>query len=430
MKFWNRRKSEKPAEEFRSIYDNYEPVFGGLSYGTYSAFQSSKALTLSACYRAVNLISDAIASLEMKLYEVDKEGYKSENYTNSLYSLLCVEPNPNMGISEMFKLMITSILLRGNAYIRINRDDRFIVKSLQFVNPDSVTITTVNDEIKYVVAGQKGLVNNSDMIHIKNFPQMNSHYGISTISYAMHTLEISFNSETHARNWFKGGANFWGIFTSKANLTPQQEKQLGEKLRNSSNAETGNPNGIVIMGGMGESEFKTLSVSPKDSQLLETRQFNVLDIARFFSVNPILLFDNSNAKYANSENAQLDFLNTTLLPIIIRIENEFNRKLILPSQRRTSTIRFDLENLLRADMNSQAKFHQVLFGMGVENGNQVAKVFNLPKIEGEGGNKHYISTNLQDSSNMIVNTTISIDNKLLGDNSNSTTTTTTDGTIK
>ncbi|NVN96568.1 MAG: phage portal protein, partial [Bacteroidetes bacterium] len=139
----------------------------------------------------------------------------------------------------------------------------------------------------------------------------------------------------------------------------------------------------------------------------------VLDIARFFSVDPILLFDNTKATYSNVENAQLSFLNTTLLPIIEKIENEFTRKLILPSQRGLIELSFDLKNLLRADQNSQADFWGKLIDKGIVHRNLVAKELNLPKIEGINGEKYFISTNLQDADNLIVNAVNSLDNKLM-----------------
>jgi len=406
------KKSEKQVQELRSIYDGYEGAFGGLSYGSYTAFQASKSLTLSAVYRAVNLIGDAIASLQMKVYKVDSDGYKSEDYGHNLYSFLAYEPNPIMSRYDFFKMMVNSMLLRGNAYVKINRDNNFNISSLEFLNPDTVSIQSIKGDIKYIVTGVQGMINNADMIHIRNFPQVNTLYGISTISYAMNTLDISYASEKHAGNWFKGGANSAALLTSDNGYTDEQKKQIISSLKNMSATDTGNPNGVSILGGLVNAKVQTLGVSPRDSQLLETRTFNILDIARFFSVSPVLLFDNSKATYANSEHAQLDFLNTTLLPIIEKMENEFVRKLILPSKRANTEIRFDLSNLLRADMNSQADYYTKLFSIGVMNANQIARNLNLPKIQGEGGDRYCISTNLQDSNNLIVNQNNSIDNKV------------------
>jgi len=407
-------KRETKPQEFRSVFDTYiDPIYGTLSYSNSSGFQSSKALTLSACYRAVNLIGDSISSLQMKVYNKDFEGFNNENINHSLYPILGVEPNSIMSRFTFFKLIISSLLLRGNAYIKINRDDRFNVQSLVFINPDAVEIKIIKDEVKYIVKGEEGKINAADMIHILNFPQMNNLYGVSTITYAAQTLEISYNSEVHAGNYFQGGANAAGFLSSSAPLTPKQEKDLIDKFKNASSTSTGNPNGIVFMGGAGDIKLQTLGISPRDSQLLETRSFNVLDIARFFNVNPILLFDNTKATYSNVENAQLDFYNTTLLPVIEKIENEFTRKLLKPSERLNTELRFDISNLLRADMNSRADYYTKLFNLGVVSSNQIAKELNLPKISTEGADKHFISTNLQDADNLIVNVNNSVDNKLI-----------------
>lgn len=410
-------RNSKTQLEFRSLYDLVNGSYNSsMLYGSYSSYSGSKALTLAACYRAVNLISDAIASLQMKLYEVDNEGYKTEATNNILYSILGFEPNINMSRFTFFKLIITAILLRGNAYIKINRDANFNTTSLEFINPDLVIPVMVNKETKYSVNGLKGYINQSDIIHVMNQPQVNTSTGVvegvSTIYYAANSLDLAYNSEAHAAQFFKGGANVAAFLSSAATLTPKQEADLVAKFKSNSNPDTGNPNGIVFMGGAGAITLQTLGISPRDSQLLETRSFNVLDIARFFNVNPILLFDNTKGTYNNIENAQLDFLNTSLLPIIEKLENEFSRKLILPSKRAMLEIRFDLSNLLRADMNSQATYYTSLFSIGVVNANQIAKSLNLPKVVGEGGDRYCISTNLQDSNNLIVNQNNSIDNKL------------------
>lgn len=413
MRFFGLELRKLPKDdEQRNAYTSFTDLYGNLNYGSYSSYQASKALTLSACYRAVNLISDSIASLQMKVYLKDDEGFNKEYVTHPLYDVLGYEPNVQMSRFNFFKLIVTSLLLRGNAYIKINRDTKFYVDSLEFINPDAVSIQNVKGDLKYIVQGAKGWINSSDIIHILNFPQLNSYYGASTISNASNSLDIAYNSELHAGNWFKGGANASGFLSTSAPLTPKQEQDLINKFKSASNTATGSPNGIVFMGGAGDMKLQTLGISPRDSQLLETRSYNVVDISRFFNVNPILLFDNTKGTYSNVENAQLDFLNTTLLPVIEKLENEFNRKLIFPSQRGTLDLRFDLSNLLRADQNSQADYYTKLFSIGVVNANFIAKTLNLPKVEGEGGDRYCISTNLQDSNNLIVNQNNSIDNKL------------------
>lgn len=403
----------KQPEEIRSIFNTYadDSVF------TYSSsvgisFNLNNSQKLSACFRASNIISDGIASLQLKIYKKDSEGFMTEDFNHPLYNLLTFEPNPLMSRTTKMKLDINSQLFKGDSFTYINRTkDKSRILSLDYINPDAVKdIYTVNGELKYIVDGYKGAINSSNMIHILNQPTSTGYRGRSTISYAFDTLKLASSSELQAQTYFEGGANTAGMLNVESkNITPEQKKQLRSELQS-------NPNGISIVAGIGTTQYIPMGISPKDAQLLETRTFNIAEIGRFFNVNPILLFDNTKNTYNNIENAQLDFYNTTLLPIVEKIENEYNRKCILPSERMTTEIRFDLSNLLKMDSNSQAKYFQTLFGMGVISANQIARTLGLPKIVGEGGDRHYVSTNLQDTNNLIVSIDNSIDNKLLQDN--------------
>jgi len=235
--------------------------------------------------------------------------------------------------------------------------------------------------------------------------------GISTIEFAENSLQISAYAERTAKEFFKGGANNSGILNSITPLKDPQKEQIQNSLRNSASMDSLSPNGLTIIAGA-EMKMIPYGVTPKDSQLIEARQWNVSDIGRFFNVNPILLFDNSNAKSSNSENAQLDFLNTTLLSEIELLENEFTRKLIFPGQRYSKEIRFDLGNLLRADSTSRSTYFQTLFNIGVMSPNDIAKELNLPFVK--GGDVHTIPVNVMDIENIIYNqgtTVLPVDNK-------------------
>lgn len=405
-------------KEERNITNNndvFNPFYGSLNYGGYSNWNSQKALTLSAVYRAVNLISDGIAALQLKVYQIDKDGFKKEDSQNYLYTLLGIEPNSNISRFTFFKTIVTHILLRGNAYILINRDQKFNVIDLQLLESDTVTVELINNQIKYRINGVDGLVDKANMIHIINYPLSNGLIGCSTLTYAANCLENCYNSESHASSFFKNGANTNGFLSYSGGLTPEQEKQIQSKFKQTSDFKSGNPNGITILGGAGfgsngEWKLQNFSIPPKDAQLLETRAFNILDIARFFNVAPSLLFDNQSVSYNSIEASQIDFLNKTLLPIIEKIENEFVRKLLKPSERTKFELRFDLTNLLRADSTSRAAYYAAMTNIGVLSANQIAKMENLERIE--GGDNHYISTNLQDIAHPVV-AAKPLDNKLI-----------------
>ena len=410
---FKRHKIEAETEK-RGLVDSY---YGNTSfqYGSFGEYNVGNALTLSAVYRAVNLISGSIASLQMKLYAIDENGFKSELKDSTLGGLLGCEPNDNMSRYMFFKLLIQYKLNRGNAYVYITRDNRFNPISLELIQPEYVLPIMLGGQLKYHLLNMDMTVDNSDIIHIMNYPVtngLNITQGVSTIEYAANTLQVSTYAERTAKEFFRSGANTAGAVTSVAPLNDKQKQAIIDSLKTTTSIDSVNPNGIAILAGS-DFKFVPFGITPKDSQLIESRQWNITDIGRFFNVNPILLFDVQQPKGSTAENAQLDFLNTTLLPEIELIENEFTRKLILPSQRSRTEIRFNLSNLLRADSVSRADYFQKLSQIGVMSPNDIAKDLNLPQIK--GGDVHTIPVNVMDIENIIYNNpanVIPVDNKM------------------
>ena len=134
--------------------------------------------------------------------------------------------------------------------------------------------------------------------------------GVSTLTHALQSLNISSDSEAHASGFFKSGANTAGVLTIEGvRLDKKQKEQNYQEWENRTNPVTGRPNGIVILEG--NMRYQPITVSPKDSQLLESRQFNVVDICRFFSVSPVKAFDLSKSSYSTVEATQLAYLTDT-----------------------------------------------------------------------------------------------------------------------
>lgn len=378
---------------------SFETLIGSVNYSTYSTYITDKALTLSAVNRACNLLSDGIASLNLKTYLIDNEGFKTEFRQSNLYNLLTIEPNSKMGKYTMFKNLITSVLLTGNGYILINRDKKGNVLSLDLIDSSLVSIELLGNEIKYKITGYNTLIDSSNMIHIINYPSANGLYGISTIEHASNVLKICYDTQQHSQGFLRNGASMSGFLTTNASLKPETKEQIKKEFSSTVNPEFGTPNGITILSN-GEFKFQPITINPKDAQMLENQVFNVIEVARFFNVNPALLFDSSNSQSGTIENIQLSFLNTSLLPIIEKLENEFTRKLLKPSERQSIELRFDLSNLLRLDSASKASFYSQMFNLGVFSTNDICRLENLPKVNGEGANKHFTQVNLQPLENL------------------------------
>lgn len=360
---------------------------------------TSTPMLLSTVYRCVDLISDSIAVLPLETYRIDAEGFKSPMRDADIYEILNLEPNEGMNRFVFFKTMMASVLLKGNAYAYIERGDGNNVQQLIYIPADKVQIGYVEvDRIKrkrYQVKDfdypLPSVIHPRDMIHVMNF-SYDGIVGVSTLTHAANTMAIANNSESHAAGFFKSGGNVGGVLTIEgARLTKEQKAQNYREWEARTNPVTGKPNGVVILEG--NQKYQPIAINPKDSQLLESRQFNVIEICRYFSVSPVKVFDLSKSSYSTIEATQLEFLNDTLLPVITKFELEINRKIFLGKERRTTKAEFNTSALLRADKASQATYWNTMFQIGAASPNEIRREINLGKVE--GGDKTFVQVNVQ-----------------------------------
>lgn len=384
FKFW---KKNKPEERASAVFGDY------LLYNTASSYANNKAMLLSAVYRCVEVISDSIAQLPCEPYRIDSDGCKIKFTKHPTYNLLNREPNQNMSKFTFMKTMVVSMLLTGNAYALIERDERGNAKALYYIPTELVTILkpqTITDTISYSITGMKNVVEDCNMIHILNFTS-DGYEGISTLAYARKTLGLAMDAEANAEGFFKGGANVAGILKCNSPLATKQKESLKSSWNSAFNGSTGTPNGIAVLDA--DLDFQSVTVNPSDAPLLETRQFNVVDICRFFGVSPVKAFDLSKSSYNTIEQMQLAFLTDTLQPLLEKIECEFQRKLYKPSEKDNITVRFSTAPLLRADKQSQANYYNTLFQMGVMTINEIRRELDLPHLE--NGDTSFVQVNVQ-----------------------------------
>lgn len=383
MAFWNKKKQQ---EEERSSSFDYLLYNGANSYST------NRALLLSTVYRCVEVISDSIAQLPLEPYKIDAAGYKIKFTSHPTYKLLNSEPNCRMSRFTFIKTLIVSTLLKGNGYAYIERDNEGNAVALHYIPSELVTVIkpkTLKDNIAYSITGIGNVVEACNMIHILNFTY-DGVEGISTLSHAKNTLGLASDSEAHASGFFKGGANLAGILTVQSTLTSKQKNDLKSSWQSAFSPSIGQPNGVAVLEG--NMQFEPITVNPSDAQLLETRQFNVIDICRFFGVSPVKAFDLSKSSYSTVEATNISFLTDTLSPLLEKIELEFERKLYKPSEKDSIDVRFDTARLLRADKQSLANYYNTLFNIGVVSANDIRRELDMQAIE--GGDTHFVQCNL------------------------------------
>lgn len=344
---------------------------GSLLFG--NIFTSGSAMALSAVYRCVDLISDGVAIIPIIV--MTKDGTKVDHQLNTVF----YNRNNRLTKYQFIKLLIQSVLLKGNGFAYIERNGDGSVKSLRFLESGDVTIqyNKMDNSLFYIST----VVNNKriepvNMIHlVKN--SYDGVTGISVISFAANSINNAKNTEISASNFFSKGCNLNGVLKVQSSLTPQQIKDIKEAWNTTYSGGTG---GISVL--QGNMDYQPVQVNANDAQLIESRQFNVVEICRFFGVSPMLLGNMSGgSQYGTLEAVQQDFVLHTILPFIVLLEEEFTRKLLKPSES-DLRINFDESYILKSDKSNEANYYATLVEKGILTRNEAREKLGYKPYDG------------------------------------------------
>lgn len=370
--FW-RRKKAKTEERSGSYFDSACYTLG-LSNATLN-LANYPAMSLSPVYSAVQIISNAIASLPIHVC------IKQDNKRQTLddHALYHVFERTMMTKYTTMKTMMCDLLLSGNAYAYIKRDKNGTPIELRYVRPSDVNIEF--DERRQILFYNIGVVKRGriepiDMIHL-TINSLDGVNGRGILFFAEKTIRLAKNADKASSNFFSSGCAVNGILSSDAmRLTDEQRAKIRQSW---TTAQTGDGSGIAVLeAGM---KYSPVASSMSDAQMIETRLFNVNEIARFFNISPVLLGDLSHSQYGTIESANIEFVQHTLLPYVEMIECEFTRKLIMPNEHNTY-ISFDTNVLLKADKQSESNYITTLTKNGIITINEARVMLGLNPVDG------------------------------------------------
>ena len=354
--------------------DTSSNISTSLLFGGYT---KKNAIGLSAFFAATNLISNSIALMpisENQLNDNKRTVVENSNITPLFYNMFLTKFN-------VLKKIVEDVILKGNAYLYITRDEDGHPKSLTYLRPSQVAIqyNELTQDLYYLVTSSnkvsKKKILDKDMCHFV----MHSNDGVnglSILSYATRTIDSANATEQSAKQFFDGGCSINGIIRLKNPLV--SDKQRNEIRQNWAQIHGGdNCSGIAVLSGV--EDFTPITSDPNKSQMLETRRFNVTEIARWFNINPILLGDLSHTSYSDIEQANIEFVQHTLLPWIEMLQNELTRKLIVNRKR---YIDLDENVLLKSNKTNQANFCKTLVSAGIMTANEARAQLGLNQMEG------------------------------------------------
>lgn len=375
---WNINKREKRNFEQPSI--SYEErIAQGMTTFQELLNPNDRAQNLSSVYRCVDLISSTVANLPLNVLYIDKKGNTREQKNHRLQKVF---DNMVMTRYNFMKKLISDVLLRGNAYCYLKRNEQGDVVDVIPLEPNDVMVIwdkkkqELYYQIPFLSKVQK--IQAFDIIHLQNNSNDGIH-GQSVLSFAARQLQIAHGAENSAKQIFiSGGQPARGVLSTLSPISKAQKQQLVQNFTQSTN-------GVLVIGG--DMKFTPLSSNAEEMQLLDSRKFNAIEICSFFGVPPELL--GMGGKTNNVEDLMNLFLTTTIQNYISMIEHEFSRKMFSPQSQGRYKIDVDENSMLRMSKSSQAAYYSTLLQNGCLSINEVRGELGRESI-GQEGDKHII----------------------------------------
>lgn len=338
------------------------------------------ALQISAVWACTRLIAETIGSLPLKVYEIADEGRK-EAGDLTLVRVLTQQPNARMTSQEWRETMALNLVLHGNAYAVIDRNAKGQVISLWPLPAEQVRIDVVNGEPVYYYEDDKGYSAYAEqsILHIKLFG--NGMIGLSPLAYARNTIGLASAAEEYSHRFYINGGKPSGVLTMDKILTTEQRAAIRANFANMFEGSENSHRMMLLEAG---AKYQQIQMNPDDLQMIQTRRFQLEDIARFFGVPSFLINDTEKTTTWGSgiEQMMIGFYQLNLRPYLSRFEQAMMKKLLTPQQRSKYIIEFNFEGLLRADSKGRAEYYSTMVNNGLMSRNEVRKRENLPERTG------------------------------------------------
>jgi HK97 family phage portal protein len=365
--------SEMFASQKRSVNtdNSYFSGFGGIfSQGTSGTNMSaSRALKLSAFYNGVDQISNDIAKIPFSIYQKDGKNRVSRS-NHPAYNVIAIEPNSFMTSFVFRKTMAVSFLIKGNALAKINSDKAGKPISTDFISWDRVNdIRMKNGELLYDVTGYKYPLLSSEVLHFKNLSH-NGISGVGVITNAAQQLNLAIEVQEFSATNFENKGVRQAVVESDKTISDGKAKIIaGIKAAFSEKDAT---RVAVLDEGM---KWKAITVTPQEAQIIEQARFSIEDIARWLNIAPHKIKSLLQSTNNNIEQQSLDHVSDTIQPHVTNWEQEYAKKLILPSDIQDGYyVRGNMNVLLRSDIKSRGEYYGKAVNGGWMNRNEVRQL--------------------------------------------------------
>ncbi len=372
----------------------YSFLFGRTTSG--KPVNERTAMQTTAVYACVRILAEAIASLPLHVYEYQDDGGKKLVHDHPLYYLLHDEPNPEMTSFVFRETLMSHLLIWGNAYAQIIRDGAGRVLGLYPLLPDKMDVQRDDKGNIYYVYSRNSDENPmfkeygniklkaEDVLHIPGLG-FDGLIGYSPIAMAKNAVGMTLACEEYGASFFANGANPGGVLEHPGVLKdPSKVRESWNSVYRGVN----NAHKIAVLEeGM---KYQQIGIPPEEAQFLETRKFQINEIARLYRIPPHMVGDLDKSSFSNIEQQSLEFVKYTLDPWVIRWEQSLQRSLLLPGEKGKYFIKLNVDGLLRGDYQSRMNGYAVGRQNGWFSANDIREMENMNPIPDEEGGKLYL----------------------------------------
>jgi HK97 family phage portal protein len=364
---------EQRAVSFQTIFESGDDLaFGNLSD---TSIDSKTVFQVNAVYSAVSLIADTISTLPLDCF-IRIDGQRRAFRPKPSW---VEKPDIALPRVAFYNSVIVSLLLDGNAFVRVFSNRAGEVVNLVVLNPRTVTIKrNAQGRLVFTVEGEEKTLSQEEMIFIPDVLRPGTIRGVSRVEALKENFGLALALEKFASTFFGNGTNLSGVIETDSNLTKEQ----AENLRNSfDNAHRGWRRGHrtgILSGG---AKFKTTQIDPESSQSIEARRFAVEDVARAFNIPANMLNIPGTTTYASVEQNNIQFITHTLRPIVQKLEDAFSPLMTRYPGGETAFIKWNLDGLARADIQARTSAYSTMIQSGVMSINDVRRLEDMSDID-------------------------------------------------
>lgn len=407
MGLFSRKKKEEQVKDWTLVSGFPAWFVGGMSDAG-QPVSPQTAMQLSAVYGCVRILSETIAELPLHLYRYDKNGGKVKAIEHPLYTVMHDEPNKEMTSFVFRETIMAHLCLWGNAYAQIIRNQRGEVLELYPLLPSQMQVerdpatgkifyfyTRTNIDAEPGSPGSLVVLPSEDVLHIPGLGY-DGIKGYSPLSLARNAIGSALASDKYAGRFYNNAATPSGVLEFPHAL--KDPKAFRDRWEDGFAGAMNAGKTPVLEEGM---TYKPISISPQDAQFLETRKFNIDEIARIFRVPPHMLAELEKSSFSNIEQQSLEFVKYTITPWVARIEQSLKKALLLQSEKKNMFFTLNLEGLLRGDYQSRMQGYAIGIQNGFMSPNDVRELENMNLIPADlGGDVYMVNGNMQKLANV------------------------------